>query len=916
MASARDLALRLVISARDQASGVLGALTGRVAQLGAAIAAWLSVRAVADFFAAATRGANDFDAAMRELAYAAKAPPEDLARLRAEAERIAQSDLPYTAEEAAAGMTALAKAGQSTTQVLASLPAVLALAQGGQLEVAAAAELTTRALSTFALGADQAARVADTLVAAADASETGVSALAEALSYAAPQAAAAGYSIEETVAALALLAKGGLEGSRAGTALGGVLAQLADPASTASRALAQMGITTRALGPVLAALSDGSLRADAAIAAFGQEAGPGLRTLIAQGQAGLAGFVAELQGAEGASQRAAAALTTPWDRAWKGLSSLLGTISRRVGEGLLTPVAAEVDRVSAALGAWIASGQLERIRDALGTGFAAAAASAEEALGRLDLGEMVQRLGEAIGQADVLLSGWAARVQAVGEGVGRAVDGMSAAWLLFRSGVEGAGVVVSAAADLVMRGVVALREWGVALGLASQESLDRVRSMQEGFEQAAAGYAESVRQHMGEAGEAWDRATGPAEAATAGLTQAQTQQTAAADGLAEQAKLTAAELGALATAHANTALASERAAAAQRTEAAAQSQQTAAAEERTASESALARAYAQAGLSADLAGRRVEEMGRRTGAASTQAAAAKRTEAQASAELKRRLAEEAETRRQGIAAAQAELESAGRAVGLAAQEGDVRLARLRHLQEEAIARGDTARAAQLATDLGEREVRVLRATAEARRDEAAAAAEVARQIEAQVRLSGDTSRESTSAVAEAQAIAQAKQWEAAAAEEAWRHESAMLEVQTASRDMLAEIAAARAQGLAGAQALLKIALAEQEAAQGTREAVDAAYRVRLARQAVDEEQQASSRRGSGGSGGATSGYGYGAGYGGASGGSAGVRVVPQLDEAALRSAAGRLGPLKVRVTPEWDSADEIGRAAAARGGRG
>jgi TP901 family phage tail tape measure protein len=56
--------------------------------------------------------------------------------------------------------------------------------------VAAAAELTTRSLSMFGLAAKDSAQVANTLVAAADATETSVSALGEALTQAGPQAAA------------------------------------------------------------------------------------------------------------------------------------------------------------------------------------------------------------------------------------------------------------------------------------------------------------------------------------------------------------------------------------------------------------------------------------------------------------------------------------------------------------------------------------------------------------------------------------------------------------------------------------------------------------------------------------------------------------------------------------------------------
>lgn len=66
------------------------------------------------------------------------------------------------AAEAAQAM-ALARAGQKPTEVIASLPPVLALAQANTLELGAAADTVSGALAGFGLEADQAGRVADVL---------------------------------------------------------------------------------------------------------------------------------------------------------------------------------------------------------------------------------------------------------------------------------------------------------------------------------------------------------------------------------------------------------------------------------------------------------------------------------------------------------------------------------------------------------------------------------------------------------------------------------------------------------------------------------------------------------------------------------------------------------------------------------
>jgi hypothetical protein len=266
MASARDLSLKLLISARDTASGVLGALTGRVAQLGAAISAYLGGRAIAQFFASAVSGAADLEQQLTVLQQVSGATAEDMARLKAAADAVADSPLPFTAGQAAGAQIELAKAGQSAGQILASLPAVLNLAAAGELELADAAATVTRTLAGFGLGAENATRAANVLVAGANASSTSVRGIAEALSYMAPAASAAGYSLEQSVTYIGALANRGIDASRAGTVLNSVISQLVDPASAASKALDSMGVTSRNLTTVIGALSGGGLPAQRASA--------------------------------------------------------------------------------------------------------------------------------------------------------------------------------------------------------------------------------------------------------------------------------------------------------------------------------------------------------------------------------------------------------------------------------------------------------------------------------------------------------------------------------------------------------------------------------------------------------------------------------------------------------------------------
>ena len=77
----------------------------------------------------------------------------------------------------------------------------------------------TRTEAGMGAAVSGAGRIADVLAMGANASNTSVRGLAEALSYAAPSAPSLGLSLEQTVAYIGKFADAGIDASRAGTAL-------------------------------------------------------------------------------------------------------------------------------------------------------------------------------------------------------------------------------------------------------------------------------------------------------------------------------------------------------------------------------------------------------------------------------------------------------------------------------------------------------------------------------------------------------------------------------------------------------------------------------------------------------------------------------------------------------------------------
>src|SRR5699024_6414059 len=93
----------------------------------------------------------------------------------------------------------------------------------------------------FGLEADQAAHVADVLAVASSATNSDVSGLGEAMKYVGPAAKAMGVDVEQTTAALGLLANANIKGSQAGTTMRTALTRLAKPSKQAANMMKKLG---------------------------------------------------------------------------------------------------------------------------------------------------------------------------------------------------------------------------------------------------------------------------------------------------------------------------------------------------------------------------------------------------------------------------------------------------------------------------------------------------------------------------------------------------------------------------------------------------------------------------------------------------------------------------------------------------
>lgn len=266
---------------------------------------------------AATSVAASFDDAMSQVQGALGGASTDMDGLRNLALQLG-ADTVFSATESAQAMVELAKGGLTEAQIKGgALAASMDLAAAGQLNLADAAATTVQMMGSFGLGAGDATRIANALAGAANASSADVSDLTQAMSQCSAQASLAGWSLEDTAAALALFADHGVKGSDAGTSLKTMLQRLAAPTDQAAEAIAAYGLNIRdsngkmkdisgiadELTGKLGGLSDAER--DAALQTiFGSDASRAAAILMQSGSEGLAKYIAATNDATAAETMA------------------------------------------------------------------------------------------------------------------------------------------------------------------------------------------------------------------------------------------------------------------------------------------------------------------------------------------------------------------------------------------------------------------------------------------------------------------------------------------------------------------------------------------------------------------------------------------------------------------------------------
>lgn len=149
----------------------------------------------------------------------------------------------FSASQAGEALNYLALAGYDAEKAVNALPTVLNVAAAGGMELAAASDMVTDAMSALGLETSQMADFSDKLAVTAQKSNTSVAQLGEAILTVGGTAKNLAGGVVEMNTMLGILADNGIKGAEGGTALRNVILSLTAPTSTAAKAIDSLGLS-------------------------------------------------------------------------------------------------------------------------------------------------------------------------------------------------------------------------------------------------------------------------------------------------------------------------------------------------------------------------------------------------------------------------------------------------------------------------------------------------------------------------------------------------------------------------------------------------------------------------------------------------------------------------------------------------
>ena len=217
----------------------LGSIAAKAAAVAAA--AWGALK-IGQFVGDAVNTYADFDQAMANTAATCGATADDYARLQQAALDMGKVTT-KTATESAEALGYMSLAGWDVNESIAGLEPILRLSEATQMDLATCSDLVTDSLSALGLQVDDLGEYLDVAAMANNKSNQTAQMLMEAYIAVGGTMKNLHVPIQESAAALGVLANRGIKGSEAGTALNAVINNLTTGTGKAGKMMDQLGIS-------------------------------------------------------------------------------------------------------------------------------------------------------------------------------------------------------------------------------------------------------------------------------------------------------------------------------------------------------------------------------------------------------------------------------------------------------------------------------------------------------------------------------------------------------------------------------------------------------------------------------------------------------------------------------------------------
>jgi len=216
---------------------------GEIQNLGKSLSVGVSAP-LAAFGAIASKTFVDFEFQMAKVKAVSGATAEEFKQLENQAKELGRTTM-FTASEVGGLQLALSRLGFTSGEIQGATGDILNLAQAADADLGQAADITASTLRAFGMDVSQTGHLADVMAASFSGSALSMDSFSSSMQFVAPIAKAAGVSVEQTSAMLAVLANNGIRGSKAGRALRRIFGEMnktGKPVKEAIEELAKSGL--------------------------------------------------------------------------------------------------------------------------------------------------------------------------------------------------------------------------------------------------------------------------------------------------------------------------------------------------------------------------------------------------------------------------------------------------------------------------------------------------------------------------------------------------------------------------------------------------------------------------------------------------------------------------------------------------